>query len=244
MSKILNLTETNNHVYIYIYVHLLPNYTIQSIDNNQEEERKSMISSSSSGANSHEKKTRHLQRQSTTNSSRNYYFGENRRRRPSSISSSSTSSDSIVNSKDKLRKNGTQSRDSGFRSPQSTGDHHQQQIYSVSSKSKRKGGADEYKRGGAISPTPTTGSVGQRSVKTTTTTMSAGLTDRPGSPIKQERSKRSAKTSSSDPSPASKEKGASKVSRTPSPFQKLAKLFGPSNQKAKRQQHQQRANAT
>lgn len=201
-----------------------------------------MRSSSSSGANSHEKTTRHLQRQSTANSSRNYYFGENRRRRPSSISSSSTCSDSLVNSKDKLRKNGTRSRDSGFRSPQATSD--QQQIYSVSSKSKRKGerggggGAEESRRAGAISPTPTTGSVGQRSVKTTTTTMSAGLTDRPGSPIKQERSKRGAKLSSSTraPSQISREKAGSKVSRTPSPFQKLAKLFAPSSQRSKQQQ--------
>lgn len=200
-----------------------------------------MRSSSSSGVNSHEKTTRHLQRQSTANSSRNYYFGENRRRRPASISSSSTSSDSLVNndSKDKLRKNGTRSRDSGFKSPQPTRivtptSDNQQQIYSISSKSKRRG-QDYDKRGGAASPTPTTGSVGQRSVKTTTTTMAAGLTDRPGSPIKPSRSKREKAPSSSSPS---KEKGSSKVSRTPSPFQRLTKLFAPSSLKSKQRQQQ------
>lgn len=195
-------------------------------------------SSSSAAINSHEKQTRHLQRQSTANSSRNYYFGEakhnsnstKQRQRANSVSSASSSS--LSDPKEQMRRNGARSKDSGFRSP------NQQQIYSVSSKQKKNKNYehdeyDHHNRGAAISPTPTTGSLGQRSVKTTTTTVSAGLADRPGSRnssatlIKQRADK--------------KARGGSreKVSKPPSPFQKIADWFNaPAKQnKAKQAAH-------
>lgn len=197
-----------------------------------------MRSSSSAGANSHEKTTRQLQRKSTGNSQRNYYFGKPRPRSPSEHSHSSSS---LSDPKEKLRRHGARSKDSGFKSPQSmrtetplsTGSNgHQQQIYSVSNKSasRRRHQVDERERG-AASPTPTTNSLGQRSVKTTTTTMSAGLADRPLS-----RNERHTSSSKRQPTTASKgeerDKGA-KVSKPPSPFQKLSQLFAPSSQKNK-----------
>lgn len=180
-----------------------------------------MHSSSSGITNSHEKQARHLQRQSTANSSRNYYYGEKKhqksanRQRKDSISSSSSSS--LSDPKERMRQQGTRSRDSGFKSPHSSSGN---QIYSVSSKSKRRGDA-------VASPTPTQGSLGQRSVKTTTTTMSAGLADRP----------LSRNTRSSEPEkPArsrSKQDRSAKVSKPPSPFQKLASYFAPSPKQTK-----------
>lgn len=184
-----------------------------------------------SSTNSHEKQTRHLQRQSTRNSSRNYYYGKpkhqsnSRQRAPSVDSLTSSSSSSISETlKDKQRKKGIKSRDSGFRSPnqqqqQQYRTESPQQIYAVSNKHASKKHADR-----PISPT---GSVGQRSVKTTTTTMSAGLEDRPRS--RQQREVKSASTQA---------KSSEKVSKPPSPFQKLAKFFGPSpgQQQTKRKQ--------
>lgn len=86
-----------------------------------------------------------------------------------------------------------------------------------------------------VSPTP---SAGQRSVKTTTTTMSAGLKDRPLSP------EHTVEEESGQPSRPVRSKGdkttrdrqrhqqqSGKVSRTPSPFQKLADFFKPKTNK-------------
>lgn len=170
--------------------------------------------------NTHDKQTRHLQRQSTANSSRNYYFGkpkhQHRQRAPSVSSTSSSSALSIGDTaKDKQRKKGVKSRDSGFRSLHEHQQQHrsetpvsnsgsQQQIYAVSSKKHQ-----QQQR-----PTSPTGSLGQRSVKTTTTTVSGGLQDRP-------RSRQELRA------------GSEKVSKPPSPFQKLAKFFGPSDPKNK-----------
>lgn len=222
----------------------------------QEVERKSLRSlshTSSSDINSHEKTTRHLQRNSTNQSKRNYYFGEKNQSRPQqqqqqhrkqAPSVTSSSSSSLSDPKERLRKQGARSKDSGFRSPNEG-----QQIYSVSSKSKKhQQQQTSDSRAGAISPTPTAASLGQRSVKTTTTTMSAGLTDRPASRSSTTRAKsptqvkstyaapqRSASMSAKD---SKKQAKGSKVSRTPSPFQKLANLFAPSSQK-KQQQRQQ-----
>lgn len=196
-----------------------------------------------------------MQRQSTRNSTRNYYFGEPKRQnRPASIKSSSSSS-SLSDAKERTRKSG---RDSGFKSPHSmrtptpisaTGGG-QQQIYSVSSKSKKNRG--EHERAGTVSPTPTSGSVGQRSVKTTTTTLAAGLTDRPRSRQSElartlvaddlednyeRRPKRASSTREVSGSKGTKrDERASKVSKPPSPFQKLTRLFSPSSQKNKQQQ--------
>lgn len=199
---------------------------------------------SSSDLNTHEKTTKHLQRNSTNQSKRNYYFGDNkqqRHQRQRSPSITSASSSSLTDSKEKLRKHGARSKDSGFRSPNDG-----QQIYSVSTKSKKhqqlQTAPSRSARNGAISPTPTTGSLGQRSVKTSTTTMSAGLVDRPSSRASTTGVKsttvhpsRSASMSAKDNKKLSK---GTKVSRTPSPFQKLANLFAPSSQK-KQQQRQQ-----
>jgi len=210
-------------------INLLPVFHEQE----EEEERKSVRSSSSMSANSHEKTTRHLQRQSTANSSRNYYYGEQRRR---SLSASSSSSGSSRDPKERSRKHGARSKDSGFKSPHSprtrtpNSNGSQQQIYSVSSKSKR-----SRQDRGATSPTPTTASAGQRSVRTTTTTLAAGLTDRPSSrnEILPKSSASRDKRRYATGSPDSGARSPSKVSKPPSPFQKLAKLFAPSSQKNK-----------
>lgn len=213
-----------------------------------------MRSSSMSGINAHERATQHLQRQSTANSSRRYYFGDQRdkansrqktNRAPSPSSSSSSSE--LSNPKKHQHKSGTRvrSRDSGFRedvgrvdtplSQQSANN----QIYSVSSKSKKgrqyaERDELENQRRNVVSPTPTTASLGQRSVKTTTTTVSAGLADRPLS--RQDRS-----TSTYSPTPTKNKGqrrdgpigGATKVSKPPSPFQRLAQMFAPSTHKSR-----------
>lgn len=144
-----------------------------------------------------------------------------------------------------MRKEGARSKDSGFRSPHtmrtetpvSVGGENQQQIYSISNKVKKNRqheDDDRFDRRGAVSPTPTTGSMGQRSVKTTTTTMSADLADRPLS--RNVRSSQQHKRSSSMNAKDRQRSGdGAKVSKPPSPFQKLAKLFSPSNQKSKQQ---------
>lgn len=196
---------------------------------------------------SHEKATRYLERQSTPNSSRHYYYGDKKhghpttntqnkqpKQRPASISSaSSTSSLSSLDKTQKAsRKQGIRSRDSGFRSPHSNrtetpmssashdGDKKQQSNYAISGKSKQ-----DHSRSGAISPT---GSLGRRSVKTTTTTTSMGLADR--RPIsrssngKENRQSRNGQRDDSD-----------KVSKPSSPFQKLSDFwFAPGKNKQQR----------
>lgn len=179
-----------------------------------------------SDAHSHEKAAKQLQRQSTITSRRNYYYGAKGERRASSASSTSSS-----DAKDKLRKHGARSKDSGIRSPDSFErtatpiSARDAQIYSVSSKSRRG-------REGVASPTP---SYGQRSVKTTTTTLAAGLDDRPHS--RQTRaSDKQRHDSWTRSSTRPKSSDGAKVSKPPSPFQKLTQFFAPSSQKAKSKQ--------
>lgn len=202
-------------------------------------------SSSGSHLNQHQRVTQHLQRQSNANSSRNYYYGEKKHnpssnkstnkhqtnsstRRRQSITSSSSSS--LSDPKERMRQQGARSKDSGFRSPNQ---HHRfvkpnessQQIYSVSSKTKnRHRDEHDYDDERPLSPT---GSVGQRSVKTTTTTVSAGLADRPGKGSKQAKEEAKGRPSSAN----------SKVSKPPSPFQKFARLFAPSSSPQKQRAH-------
>lgn len=197
------------------------------------------MKSSSSSNNSHVKQTRHLQRQSTANSSRNYYFGESRpRHRASSIHSSSSANSSLSDPKERMRKNGARSKDSGFRSPTTNN----QQIYSISSKQKNKNRDFQEGRGAISSPTPTTGSLGHRSVKTTTTTLSAGLADRPGSRNTTKSDTKLLNKQQMD-SYDKKTRGSSrdKVSKPPSPFQKIADWF---NAPAKQRESQRKPMAT
>lgn len=190
----------------------------------------------------HEKTTRYLQRQSTPNSSRRYFYGDQQgakgekqqqaqRQRKNSTTSSSSASMSSIEELKLRRREGATSRDSGFRSPA----HFRSEtpikagggeIYSVSRKHKSS------QRGDVASPTP---SAGQRSVKTTTTTMSAGLTDRPLS--------RADKAEQQRQQQQQQRNNNNKVSKPPSPFQKLAQMFAPSSKntqtaKAARQQQQ------
>lgn len=184
----------------------------------------------SSDVHSHERAAKQLERQSTIKSRRNYYYGSGKdnntkssRARASSVSSKSSCSSIGDTTKEKLREYGARSKDSGFRSPDSVErmgtpmsgkDKH---IYSTSSKSKM--------RDQATSPTP---SYGQRSVKTTTTTFSGGLTERPHS--------RQGRSSDKDRHASKRDKSSdsnTKVSKPPSPFQRLSKFFAPSSQKNK-----------
>lgn len=198
--------------------------------------------------NQHERATQHLQRQSTANSSRRYYFGDqrsksHRNRAPSASSTRSSSSASLSDPKERMRKQGVRSRDSGYKESShyigrtdtpSSQNSRNNQIYSVSSKSKKNrlyaDERDDLARSRqVVSPTPTNASLGQRSIKTTTTTLSAGLADRPLS--RQDRST-STKTKSHTADRGSK--SPAKVSKPPSPFQKFAQMFAPSSQKSKR----------
>lgn len=152
-----------------------------------------------------------IQRQPSRNSTRNYYYGDEKqkghkeggdktkqagmRRRTSTSSGTSISSSDLELQN---RKHGAQSRDSGFRSPHKS--HHDY----MSSSSKRK--SDKGRHDDVVSPTP---SAGQRSVKTTTTIVSAGLADRP----------------------SSRATNTDKVSKPQSPIQKFTNLFKPSANK-------------
>lgn len=200
----------------------------------KEVERQSLRSCSNS-LNSHERAAKHLQRQSTPNSSRRYYYGDSQHhqrqarkqvgKRPTSLSSSLSSLSSLETHhlKPGSRDQGAQSRDSGFKSPNSNRmDTQDKQIYSVSRKS------NAPKRGsGAVSPT---GSAGQRSVKTTTTTLSAGLADRPMS--RNNNDKENRKSSSGQQTGArSRSRASDKVSKPASPFQRLSSFFGSTKSK-------------
>lgn len=218
---------------------------VQPHNVNQEIERQSIRSSlsGSGGAKTQAKTAQHLQRQSTPNASRRYYYGNaatanagagkttgSRRRNSVTSSSSSSSLSSLDDPRAKQRQQGARSRDSGFRSPHSIArtetplsdkKRQEQQIYSVSTKAKSKHGGGDRDRdyGGATSPTLTTGSAGQRSVKTTTTTVSAGLAERPLS--RNGGGGRSATKSERGRA----EKVSSNTNKPPSPFEKLANFF-------------------